>query len=380
LNIILADGALRFPTDEDTASGLVTGIASCVSYLGDYLAANGHCVSFLGACGPFRRRSGVTATRGVSRALLEQADAVIVCNCAEFATDLKPFIGPRTPLILWEHHPADVLRVDTGRFVHHLDTDHRHSPTDFVFVSQWQCNDYVQRFGLDPGRCHVVRNACAPPFTEAVAEIGAGTGDEAFFAARRQSLDVAYLSTHERGLATLTSLWLTILQRFPQARLAIYASKITQIANPSPSYDRLLDGSLHPSIEFRGALSHAELARRLAVTPLVAYPTWFKETACIALLEAMASGCRVVCSDRGALPESMAGHARIVPWSDDDAFAVRFAGACLEEMDRWTRGDTDLMAGLGRQRRLFRAAYRWPIRALDWESLIVALYRRAAGD
>ena len=53
------------------------------------------------------------------------------------------------------------------------------------------------------------------------------------------------------------------------------------------------------------------------------YPCTFAETACLAVIEAMAAGCRVIIPSLGALPETTGGYARIYPSNSERRGACR---------------------------------------------------------
>ncbi len=128
-----------------------------------------------------------------------------------------------------------------------------------------------------------------------------------------------YSSTPFRGLDLLPIAFSTIRAAIPGTWLKIFSSmKVYQspdIHDPfSPLYElsRALDG-----VEYVGSVSQPELARAFQSADILAYLNTFPELACIAVMEAMASGCLVIPSSFGALPESTGGHGFLMDVSKD---------------------------------------------------------------
>src|SRR5205823_4133199 len=72
---------------------------------------------------------------------------------------------------------------------------------------------------------------------------------------------------------------------------------------------------LGAAVHFHLDADDAELARLLAEADALVIPS-FHEGFCVPVIEAMASGCFVVCSDAGALPETSGGLGRLFPAGD----------------------------------------------------------------
>ncbi|MBC8327964.1 MAG: glycosyltransferase family 4 protein [Planctomycetes bacterium] len=124
------------------------------------------------------------------------------------------------------------------------------------------------------------------------------------------------------------------------------------------------DQSLADRVRFLGFVDDAELPRRVADALALVLPSRFEGFG-MPVVEAMAAGTPVLCSDRGALPEVAGGAARLFDADDAEGLA---------ELLLQVEQDPDLRAGL-RQAGLRRAAdFSWRRCAAD----TLAAYRRAA--
>lgn len=370
MNILFLDAYQTAVSDEDALVKGMSGIPSCLFYLSDELARRGHTVLVAVRGEPQKRRSGTNIVNvyQISRDIVESSDVVIVNNNAFNATAIRQFSRRKSPIIIWEHLQNYVSFHEFGATAHALDSDHRNSADAIVFVSEWQKYDFLNRYPIDPRVCHVIHNACNP-WTCAMSEPD--------FQRKRQKLEVAYISAPERGLLRLLRLWPAIVARHPEAKLCIYSGRsLYGIDDRKDSYNQIVSNIEFPSIEYRGALPHLELSRFLANTAILAYPTDFDETSAIAVLEAAASACSVVCSDIGALPETLAGYGCIVSRVPDDArFEEDFVLALDDILGLWKSGDRAFYSRLELQGRLFRETYSWSVRASEWEALFQHLCR-----
>lgn len=376
MKLLIIDSRVSKASDAYSETEGMGGIASSLIYLSDCLAAEGHEVLLAIAGEPCTRRSGVRVVdcTKVTAGELDGIEAVIVSNNADNVTAVKRFL-PSVPVFLWVHIQHDVWFHDLKCLAHYLDTDHARSADGIVFVSEWQRRVFLEKFKdtIPAERCHVIRNACNP-FV-----LRQRDDEAALFEAKRAALEVAYVSAPTRGLETLLTLWPAVRAECPAATLAVYSGQsIYGVAPADDPIHRLLSGMTMEGVDYRGPLSHARLTERLLDTAVVAYPTAFEETSGIAPIEALAAGCSLVCTDRGALPESTAGFATMVPYGEGgDVFEKAFTDALVAKIRQWRDGDgTDLRASLRHQRQAITANYRWENRALEWKSLI-ALYRNA---
>jgi hypothetical protein len=174
------------------------GSESALCYLAIELARRGHRVTLLTGTTRPREVMGVSclSSRSVPIGFLSQTlDAFIVSSGpAEVSLQLRPQLGPATPLVLWTGHAPDqplLQRLQTPEVRKCWDV--------IVGVSDWHRQGLIARFALDPARVFVLRNALAPAFADLFR-----SADELVAVKERRPV-LAYTSTGRGG--PLPSQW-----------------------------------------------------------------------------------------------------------------------------------------------------------------------------
>jgi glycosyltransferase involved in cell wall biosynthesis len=352
------------------------GMQSGLCYLSTALARRGHEVTLINntrAPGAYLGVRVLRAADALNPAGLADFDAVVSIACDGAALRRA---GVRGPLLLWTGHDVDVPEMAR------LSDRREQAAWDLiVFKSQWQWRRHQRRFGIDPGRVAIIRNAMAPPFEAAPLRT-------AFFFDERRPPVLAYTSTPFRGLEVLLRAMPRIRAAIPGCRLKVYSSlEVYQLSSEGGIYAELYDRArAMDGVDYVGSLGQRDLARAMAEVDVLAYPSMFRETACIALMEAMACGCLVVANRLGALPETAAGFAELFPWPPllarrrlSGLCAPAYAAFMVRALRRVQASPDAARDRLAAQMTFARQAYNWTARAADWESLLIAMRERGQG-
>src|SRR5438270_13658521 len=113
---------------------------------------------------------------------------------------------------------------------------------------------------------------------------------------------------------------------------------------PDGPYQHLYDRAQSMrSVIYHGIVPNSELRTELRTMHFLVYPSTFAETSCLAVIEAMAAGCRVIVPSLGALPETTCGYARVYPGNADaKAHATAFSDILASEMTSPWGGEPEL--------------------------------------
>jgi glycosyltransferase involved in cell wall biosynthesis len=200
----------------------------------------------------------------------------------------------------------------------------------FVFVSHWQAEQFRQRYNIPGYKTHVLKNASLGVETRPVGP--------------RSIVKLCYTSTPWRGLNVLLRAWEILQPR--NCELHVFSS--CHIYGPEFGKSDAQYAALYekcratPGIVYRGSIPNPQLRGELPNFDLLAYPCTFEETSCIAVIEALSAGLRVVCSNLGALPETTEGWARLYPYlMDHETHARRFSTILSSEIEKVRDGGWD---------------------------------------
>jgi glycosyltransferase involved in cell wall biosynthesis len=339
------------------------GTESALCYVARQLAANRHDVTLI-AHRPDNAASTVMGVRHEAPELLlngdfiaaQNFDVIVVNNRAVGGSPLRA-MAPKTLLLLWNHvvpdHPAmQELAMPAARGAF----------DGIIYVSQWQRQVTENFFGFQKPSV-VIGNGFAPAFENmfaSAAELRAAKENRA-----------AYTTTPFRGLHIL----LDVMKGLTTGtRLDLYSSmKVYQAAAGDDQYAPLYRYAVeNPLITRHDAVSQSMLAERLLPVAFFTYPSTYAETFCIAALESVAAGLKVITTATAALPEVLG------PRADYAALSAENPAQLVSDFRQLI--DTNVKAfqtnpGAWAEERFaalqdVNRTSTWAVRARQWEKLL----------
>jgi glycosyltransferase involved in cell wall biosynthesis len=332
------------------------GTESCAAYLARQLAQNGNDVTFAGRLPPGTPER-ILGVRHLPLNALTQSgflaaaefDAVIGLSAPQVAERLKRD-APRAIHVCWLHlTPDQTAMAPLAAMTPYIDCA--------VFVSKTQ--RAMMSYG---GASAVIGNGIAPAFENMFAtaeDLRAAKQDRA-----------AYTSMPYRGLHLLVE----VIRKFNGATQFDVYSAMHTYRRPEDNFAGLYrQVKAAARTRYHGALAQPALAADLKPAAFLAYPCGFIETYCIAALEAIAAGLKVVSTDIGALKETTLGFADLLPLTRDmaDPEIVARYTALLEKNVAEFLGDPQAWAVQRfEQSREVNRLCSWRARAMEWENLL----------
>jgi glycosyltransferase involved in cell wall biosynthesis len=339
------------------------GSESCVCYLACQLATNGHDVSLIARL-PDDAPVTVHNVRHFPLAKVkdqdffdrEKFDVIVSCNAPIACPHLRS-INPSSLIILWDHVPPEqpsMAELGNPEVLNAVDC--------IVYVSKWQKAETEKKFGITK-KSVVIGNGLTPSF----ANMFSSAKD---LLAHKQNR-AAYTTIPYRGLPLLLKAMEGLQQ---ETQLDIFSSmKLYQM--PDDEYAGLYQEAVkNPRVTSHGAIPQPQLAQHLRKAAFLTYPCIVAETFCIAALEAMAAGMKVISTQLGALETTTMGYADLLPIESSnpqdliDAFLKAMETniqAFLTEPEKWAET-------MFAQVQAVNQKCSWAVRTEDWEKLFGA--------
>jgi glycosyltransferase involved in cell wall biosynthesis len=286
---------------------------------------------------------------------------LIIVNAANVAA-LRPKVAWRCAWLLWNHHWTDQPSLAPL-----ADPVVRGQWDAVISVSEFHRAGMARAFGLDPTRHFTLRNAASPHFERLFRDFGD------FRSARmtRKGPRFIYTSTPFRGLDVLVEAW-RLLGPPPEWACTV-VSGMSLYGSADARFDALLaQADALPSMRCLEPIGQRMLARLCAEQDFWAYPCTWTETSCISAIEAVAAGLYPLTTDRGALPETLAGFGVQIA-TDGTDLARRWAAAAREQVVARDHDRDAWLARIWEHRARVLNEWTWERRAQEWIAQLAPL-------
>lgn len=251
-------------------------------------------------------------------------------------------IDPTRSNIVWQH-----LSYDQQNIIGMIDRNFINLVDKFVYVSEWQKNQFQNRFPVDESKNLVIRNAIE---------------DIEFKHKPTDKIRLIYTSMPNRGLEILLDAF-ELLNR-NDVELIVYSSNI--IYGKGYATNSHIEQLFHrcrtmKNVIYKGFGMNQAVRYALQQSHILAYPSIYEETSCLSAIEAGAAGCRIVTTNYGALSETCGEHATYVDYSDDrQELTHNYSNALNDAINNYSS------EGLLEQSDWFNLRYSWNIRKTEW--------------
>lgn len=251
--------------------------------------------------------------------------------------------------VLWQHLAYDQAAIIGMAYPKHFIQKIQH----FVYVSNWQLNEFKNRFDIKNSNNHVIHNAIDPI---------------EFIEKPKDKIRLIYTSTPNRGLEILLNA-LDIINR-KDIEVLIYSSNIIYGTNyaKTVNHEYLFNRCRkNPIVKYMGYAMNNAVRKALQSAHIFSYPSIYEETSCLAAIEAGSAGCKIVTTNLGALPETCGKYATYVDYKYGDdmkELSEAYAITLNNEINNYTSHDKK------DQSNYFNSYYSWEVRKHEWVNFL----------
>ena len=232
----------------------------------------------------------------------------------------------------------------------------------FVFVSNWQMEKYNEVRGVEYNRSTVIKNSIVPIDTTK--------------RTKSDKIRLIYHTTPHRGLQLLVPAFVELCKRHNDITLDVYSSfKIYGWEQRDAQYQELFDICRnHPNIKYHGTVSNDEIREALLSADIFAYPSIWKETSCLSLIEAMSAGLLCIHPNLAALSETSMGLTWMYQWNEDaNAHAGGFMQVLHQGIEVMRNQREAIEADLKLQKIQVDRVHGWNNKANEWKALLESI-------
>ena len=230
-----------------------------------------------------------------------------------------------------------------------------------IFISHHQMEEYVREYQIPYSHCVVMKHALEPVKSQPKPI---------------DKISLIYTSTPYRGLDILVNVFEKLCEEYDNLELKVYSScKIFGMGEIQKNYEKtLLYKKLdkHPKIKNIGFVSNDELKKSLASSHIFAYPSTYRETFCLALLEAMSAGLLCVHSNYACLPETASNWTMMYDYHEDKVVHEQIFYEHLKKAINIVN-TKNMQRKLKYQREYVNYFYNWETRIQEWIDLLQSL-------
>jgi len=280
-------------------------------------------------------------------------------------------ISPDNSNIVWmhQHHlEGEMKEMQNKEFLKYFKA--------FVFVSDWQYERFWQTFqSLPTERCYVIKNAIQPFQKHKKPE---GKLQLIFHPNPIRGLDILleaikFIPEEDFELHIYHELDVNERKKQYEQGLQTYEySHVTQQEEEFLNYC-LSMANADKRVVRHTRTNNSKIREQLMNTHIFAYPSYFLETSCICMIEALAAGCSVLTSNLGALPETGLGFSRHYTFSTNRQFHIKkFARELKRTITEYRNNQFDNTT----QVEVINNYYSWETRIKDWVQFSTELWRK----
>ena len=258
-------------------------------------------------------------------------------------------------ILFWAHNTP--YQVDNE----HLKDDGWRKFHKMIFISYHQMEEYVREYSIPYSHCVVMKYALEPIELQEKPD---------------NKISLIYTSTPHRGLDILVNVFETLCEEYDNLELKVHSSyniyareKKQKHYEETPLYQRL---ETHPKIQNIGFVSNQELKKSLASSHIFPYPSTYRETFCLALLEAMSAGLLCVHRNYACLPETASNWTMMYDYHEEKSVHEQIFYEHLKKAINIVN-TKNVQRKLKYQREYVNYFYNWERRTQEWIELLKSL-------